>query len=413
MHIAAPPGIVTRTRLWHRRDMPETRSPALLRFVVLYAVLYGSFGVSSPFLPRFFESRGVSADQLGLLFGLSTAVRLLSGPFAGHVADVRGALRAVLATCTLASAGFALGLLRPEQFGLVLMVAVGHAASLAPTTTLADALALSAAARERFEYGWVRGAASAAFVAGSLAAGQVLSGAPLDAIVWMHAALLACAALAVGLVPPFEVRTRARSGERSTLADIRMLLRIAPFRGLVVVAALVLGSHAMHDAFAMVRWNAAGIGPGAGSVLWSESVVAEVAMFFVVGPLLLERLTPGGAMALAAAAGVVRWVVLAYTTSLAALALVQPLHGFTFALLHLACMRSIASTVPAHLAATAQAVYAVGATAATALLTVASGTIYARVGARGFLVMACLCAAALPVARRLATAARIGAPSVG
>src|SRR5262245_41781871 len=114
--------------------MPETRSPALLRFVVLYAVLYGSFGVSSPFLPRFFESRGVSADPLGLLFGLGTAARMLSGPIAAHVADLRGALRAVLATCTLAAAGFALALLGPEQFGVLLMVAIAHAASLAPTT---------------------------------------------------------------------------------------------------------------------------------------------------------------------------------------------------------------------------------------------------------------------------------------
>ena len=30
----------------------------LVRFVALYAVMYAAFGVSSPFLPRFFESRG-------------------------------------------------------------------------------------------------------------------------------------------------------------------------------------------------------------------------------------------------------------------------------------------------------------------------------------------------------------------
>jgi PPP family 3-phenylpropionic acid transporter len=36
---------------------------------------------------------------------------------------------------------------------------------------------------------------------------------------------------------------------------------------------------------------------------------------------------------------------------------VQPLHGFTFALLYLASMNIIADTVPRALAATAQAVY--------------------------------------------------------
>jgi MFS_1 like family len=52
---------------------------------------------------------------------------------------------------------------------------------------------------------------------------------------------------------------------------------------------------------------------------------------------------------------------------------VEPLHGLTFALLHLACMAVIARTVPSRFAATAQAIY-------------------------GTWVMAVLCAAALPLA---------------
>src|SRR5262245_57201409 len=74
------------------------------------------------------------------------------------------------------------------------------------------------------------------------------------------------------------------------------------------------------------------------------------------------------------------------------------LHGLTFAALHLACMRVISTIVPSGLAATAQAMYALGAAAATALLTLASGALYARLGGRAFLMMALLCAAAIPVA---------------
>jgi PPP family 3-phenylpropionic acid transporter len=109
------------------------------------------------------------------------------------------------------------------------------------------------------------------------------------------------------------------------------------------------------------------------SALWSESVAAEVVVFFLLGPSLVRGLGPRGVMAVAAMAGVVRWVVVGSTTAVAALALVQPLHGLTFAALHLACMRVIATIVPSGLAATAQAMYALGAAAATALLTLASG----------------------------------------
>jgi len=344
---------------------------------------------------------------VGLVFGLGTAVRLFSGPLAGRVADLLGTLRAVLALCIVAAAGAALGLVHAQGLSMLLALSVADAAVLAPTTTLADALALSAAAphgtsHPRFEYGWVRGAASAAFIGGSLIAGQLLRTAPLDEVVRLHAALLATAAVAVRLVPPLEqTMAAATSEERSPVGGIGLLLRMPPFRRLVGVAALVLGSHAMHDSFAMVRWNAAGIGPATGSVLWSESVAAEVVVFFLIGPRLLERLAPSGAAALAASAGFVRWTTMASTTSTAALAIVQPLHGFTFALLHLACMRSDASLVPAHLAATAQSIYAVGVTAMTASMAIVSGRLYADFGARGFLAMALLCAVALPLTRGL------------
>ena len=43
----------------------------------------------------------------------------------------------------------------------------------------------------------------------------------------------------------------------------------------------------MHDAFAVIRWRAAGVSPALASVLWSESVAAEVLVFFLIGPALV------------------------------------------------------------------------------------------------------------------------------
>jgi MFS transporter, PPP family, 3-phenylpropionic acid transporter len=120
----------------------------LPRFILLYALMYAAFGVASPFWPAFFEGRGLSPQQLGILLALGTAVRLLSGPAAGRLADRLQALRAVLAGCVALAALIALGLLPAHGFWLLLLVSVGLAAALAPITTLADALALRAAAGE-------------------------------------------------------------------------------------------------------------------------------------------------------------------------------------------------------------------------------------------------------------------------
>jgi PPP family 3-phenylpropionic acid transporter len=383
------------------------RSTTLTRFILLYAAMYAAFGVASPFLPAFISARGLRPEQLGLVLGAGTAVRLLTAPLAGRIGDLIQALRVVLVVCTALAASVTLGYLAAHGFWILLEVSLLHAASLAPITILADALALGSASpppssgRRSFEYGWVRGTGSAAFIVGTLLSGQAVSAFGLDVIVWLQALLLGVAAFAAILVPEL-IHDRTAQAVRAPARGVLVLLRLPLFRNLVLVAALILGSHAMHDAFAVIRWSAAGISPATASLLWSESVAAEVLVFFVIGPALVARVTPAGALAIAALAGMLRWAVMAQTTDVMALALVQPLHGITFALLHLACMRLIARTVPQGLEGTAQAIYGtVGIGAATALLTVVSGALYARLGAQGFWVMAALCALALPLTWKL------------
>jgi PPP family 3-phenylpropionic acid transporter len=383
------------------------RSTELGKFILLYAAMYAAFGVASPFLPAFLSARGLAPEQLGLLLAAGTAVRLLTAPLAGRVGDLLRALRTVLVFCIALAALVTPGYLAANGFWLLFGVSLLHAASLAPITVLGDALALGsstppASSRRRgFEYGYVRGTGSAAFIAGTLLSGQAVGAFGLDLIVLLQAALLAAAAFAA-LFAPELFHARAPAAVRRPTGGVLLLLRLPAFRNLVLIAALVLGSHAMHDAFAVIRWTTAGIGPGAASLLWSESVAAEVFVFFVIGPAIVTRLTPAGALAVAAAAGVARWTVAAQTTDVIALALVQPLHGITFALLHLACMRLIARTVPPGLEGTAQAIYGtVGIGAASALLTLASGALYGSLGAQGFWIMAALCVLAFPLTWKL------------
>jgi PPP family 3-phenylpropionic acid transporter len=370
--------------------------------MLLYATMYAAFGVASPFLPAFIRARGLSAAQLGLVLGAGTAVRLLTSPLAGRIGDVLQGLRVVLVVCTALAAVVTLGYFPAHGWWPLLTLSLWHAASLGPVTILADALALGAAApppgsgRRGFEYGRVRGTGSAAFIIGTLLSGQAVSAWGLDVIIWLQALLLGAAALAAILVPELR-HDRTADAVRVPAGGVLLLLRLPRFRNLVLVAALILGSHAMHDAFAVIRWRAAGVSPATVSVLWSESVAAEVLVFFLIGPTLVTWLTPAGALAIAALAGMLRWTVMAQSAEVMVLALVQPLHGITFALLHLACMRVLAHIVPPGLEGTAQAIYGtVGIGAASAVLTLVSGALYARVGAHGFWVMAALCALALP-----------------
>jgi PPP family 3-phenylpropionic acid transporter len=289
--------------------------------------------------------------------------------------------------------------------GDLLTVGLLHAAMLAPIVPLSDALATTAAhasesdGERRFDYGWLRASGSAAFIIGTTVSGWGAGKAGLGVTIWLSGALLVIGGIAALPLPKLPGGYAAHREARPPIArDWALLLSLAVYRRVLIIAALVEGSHALHDGFSVIRWRTAGIDLPIVGLLWSEAVLSEVVVFLLIGPRLVRQLGPGGACAVGAGAGIVRWTVAAFTTDPVLLGLVQPLHGLTFALLHLAAMRLIVQVVPVRLAATAQSIYGtlcVG--LATALLTLASGVMYERIGGNAFLVMAALCMLALPM----------------
>jgi PPP family 3-phenylpropionic acid transporter len=372
----------------------------LPRFLIFYSALFAAFGVASPFLPGLMQQDGLGPNQLGIVLAAGTAIRLLAGPLGGRLADRTGRVPAVLAGFTAASALVAFGYAPARGLLMLLVISVAHACVLAPLTPLSDALALgSSQDGTGFRYGWVRGAGSAAFIMGTLASGQVVGWTGLGSIVWMNGGLLAVAACVAWMLPNKVAGPASGNPAKEKSISAWSLARIPAFVQLMAIAALVGGSHALHDGFEVIRWRSAGMSAREVSVLWSLSVAAEVGVFAGFGPKLLEFLGPRRAMILAACAGVVRWGVAAQTALFPAMAIVEPLHGLTFAMLHLACMDMIGRVVPSKLAATAQAFYATVAMGATAaLVSLASGPLYGTFGASAFWGMAVMCGAALPLA---------------
>ena len=120
---------------------------ALPRFVLLYAGLFSAFGLVSPFLPAFLASRGLPPEDLGLVLGAGTAVRLVFGPFAGRLADRFHAFRAELAMSAILAAMAALSYFAVGAVWMVVVVSLFQAAALAPLVPLADALSLAHARR--------------------------------------------------------------------------------------------------------------------------------------------------------------------------------------------------------------------------------------------------------------------------
>jgi len=382
-----------------------SRPPALWLFLTTYALLYGAFGMQGPFVPALLSEQGLQTQDIGLVLAVAMLVRVVASPIAAHAADRLRQHTLILCGCALFAALTTVSYLLARSLAGLLCVALLHAAMLGPIAPISDALAATAAqasrlgAGRRFDYGWLRAIGSAAFALGALVSGWRAGPTELATAMWTSGALLVLASPIALSLPKLPLAGHSTATLRTTmLRDGLLLLRIPVYRRMLVAAALLEGSHALHDSFSVIRWRSAGIDFFSVSVLWSEAVFAEVVVFLLIGPWLVRRIGPSRSMALAAGAGVLRWSVAAFTTSPALLACIQPLHGLTFALFHLAAVQLIVAVAPVRLAATAQAIYGtlcVG--LGIALLTFASGLLYARFGGEAFLLMAALCLVALPI----------------
>jgi PPP family 3-phenylpropionic acid transporter len=332
-------------------------------------------------------------SRIGSVLAAGTAVRLITGPVISRFVDRSGKRQQSLAVLVAMAAVVAFGYSLPAGFAIFLLVSVARASALAPIVPIADAMTL-AAAPGRFQYGWVRGGASAAFVVGAVGAGQVTQATSLGSIVWMNGTVLALATVAALRLPRNALDRPIVQRQANVCASFW-----APgFLPLMALAALVLGSHALHDGFEVLRWQ--------------EGHRAEHSGAIVVGG------SPGGGCRFRAGgsnATEVAWVSRGGRAGCQrgnnpldrhrchrlapAMVLVEPLHGLTFALLHLACMQMLSVIIPPALTPTAQAIYgAVAVGAMSAILSLVSGPLYGARGARAFWAMALLCAAALPIA---------------
>lgn len=351
-----------------------------------------------PFLPAFLAARGLNPDEIALALALGSGVRLLAAPMAGRWADALGDARLLLGAVALlgllAAGGF---LVAAGLLGFLLVQVLLNAAS-APLAPLADMLCLAAAREGRLEYGRVRAAGSVAYIVMAVLAGWLAGRAGFTVVPWLIGATMLATLVAACALPRPPVLPGRRAG-----GGIRAALRLPGFARLLLLSGLIQSSHAAYYAFGSIHWAAAGHSAGIIGLLWAEGVLGEVVLF-LCGHRLLARIGPRGMALLAAAAGLLRWSVFAATTWLPALVAVQALHALSFGAQHLAAMHLILRLVPPALAGTAQTLHAaLGVGLLMGLLTWLCGPLYAGFGSGVFLLMAGLCALAIPLALSLRT----------
>ncbi len=364
------------------------------RIAAVYWALFSGIGVFMPFLPVWLKARGLNVEQIALVLALQSMMRVAASPAISHLADRIGRLRPVMIAAAAAALAGLLCLTAAEGFAAIaLWVGLAYGA-FAPLPPMTEAYTVSAGRRFGLDYGRMRLWGSLAFIAGSLSAGAALDVLRAGRLIWLIVAAQGALLALLTLLPPRGERAEAGRAFSAGTAPARFSFLAPAFVVFLLAAGLAQGSHALVYGFSALHWKAQGHSGATVGALWGAGVLAEVALFWFSGGV-MARLGAVRLLMLGAAAGAARWAGLSMDPPLSALFALQALHGLSFGAAHLGAIEYIRTRTPAHLAATAQAVYAAvtGGVFMTAAMW-ASGPLYERYRADAWWVMAAMAAGA-------------------
>jgi PPP family 3-phenylpropionic acid transporter len=348
-------------------------------------------GVQLPYWPVWLKSRGFGAEQVGALLFAYALGRVVAAPLIGALADHLGARRRILRTlCLLLIPVTALHALA-ASYATQLLLHVLAGFLIAAVVPLTDNMTLLAERARGVDYGQVRAWGSKGFIAASLVCGVLISGSDGSPVLPILLVAMSLMLLAAWALPDIRTESPANAtvdvDSPHPLASLPHLLRDRTLLLGIAVSGLVQGSHAVLYAFATLHWRAAGHNEAVIGALWTEGVIAEIALFYVAARW-LGQWSAARLMALGAMACLLRWAALAHTDQLAALVMLQLLHAFSFGATHLGAMRLLRESVPASRSASAQTLHAaiVGGLFMGGGFWLA-GYAWARLGSQAFLLM--------------------------
>lgn len=352
-----------------------------IRTAIFYSTILGLGGTYLPFFPVWLKAIGIEASLIGIITAMTSLVRFTALPVVTRYAESRHLLRATMVVgSVLTLAGFgSLGFFREPV--LVLLVFTLTAIVWIPLSSLTDGYALKGVARYGLNYGPLRLWGSVAFVVGTLICGFLLDFIDGANLIWVLVGLAGLNMVAAFGLQPIDVPPDSSAQAAPSPA----LLSNPLFVAMIVAAALIQASHAAYYTFSAIVWQSQGYSGFTIAALWAVGVVAEIFVFalsprFAISPATL--LLVGGFSC------VLRWVLTAQELPLAALVVVQAMHGLSFGLSHLGAVGLLVRLAPGHVIATAQGYVVASSGVMMASATILVGTFFSSLGVGIYYLMA-------------------------
>ena len=362
--------------------------PAKLWLSLYFISFFFIWGIFLPFWGVWLEAQGISSGDIGLLFSVGLAMRLISSlGLLPRLTTGQGTLRLLRILSFLILLVFSvLFYLKGELWLAILTLSVNFL--MGPMIPLGDIIGARLVKQIGLDYGRARLWGSLSFIAGSTCIGWLIVGYGKQAILWG----IVCATLVMWLLSLLHLSPRLDDGVSAQQVPGQSLFSLCKRRSVLlflIIAGAIQGSHGAYYAFSAIYWSREGLSEVAIAWLWGIGVFAEV-LLMRFNRKLFSRWSIKQMLLLGLMAAMLRWLVLALTTDVYLLGIVQTFHACTYAVTHLAAIRYIGSQKNVEMVRYQSLYSGIGLGLMTALFTYISGVFFESLQGNIFLMMSLL-----------------------
>ncbi len=323
-----------------------------LNFALFFFAYYGYVGIFSPYASLFFEERGLSAAQIGVLMSLLQVMRIFGPNVWGWVADHRSQRVAVLRVTSLAAVISFCGMFFGQTFAYFFAVMVIVNLFTSAQGPLSEALMLSAMRGDLTHYGRLRLWGSVGFIVSVIAAGQLLDWYGVELMPW-----LALIMLAMVSVVTLRMREEVPIVHRSDSPSVMSVLRKREVWSFFTSTFLMVAAHSSLYVYYSLYLSQIGYSKTVIGLMWSLGVIAEIIFFFYREPV-FKRFGVKNLLCVSLAIGVIRFLMIAFgAQSLVLLLIAQVLHAATFGVHHSSSVATLQRWFSGPLQARGQALF--------------------------------------------------------
>ncbi len=345
---------------------------------LFYLCFFVTSGVSIPFFPAYLRQIGLSGQQVSLLLALQPAMQLGVPLLSGWIADRTRRPDLVLRALCLGALLGSLPIIFARSMTTLLPCYLVQQLFAVPIISLADSLAVEKS-RRGGQYGTIRAAGSASFIAVCLMVGWWLDlrAIPGDSLV----PILVSVGYVISFLASFKLNGH-RDDQRPHLRDVRALLADRRFLLLLPVGGLHWAALVPYHGFLGILLRDRGFPARITSYAFFVGVAAEIVIFMLFWRL-RARFGLARLLAVSFALSAARWWLVAALHSASWIVVLQLLHAFSFGIYWAAAMAWIADCVPSKLRATGQVLFSTATGLASMLGYLIVGRLYDASGGAG------------------------------